>query len=240
MMDQAGSAFDKAIEAFGYDKKTGKFGDNISNFEVDEEGNLKFSDLNQQDAYDRLQDALKSGQDTIESLMDAIEKEEDVISDGIDKMADLVDRQVKAYDNVTDRLDSISSINDLLYGENEAGLSNKIAIDDASIDALGGKLQAINAGIGANEEIIKKFQDIADANGMTLEQLKTSNKTSQAEAEALQTAQDNITDLQQEQMNTEADLLKTIADRLETQAVKEAKSLANSLLGGDAQWMQEE
>lgn len=235
MMGQAESAFSKAIEAFGYDKDTGKFSDNISDFEIDEEGNLKFSDLTQQDAYDRLQDALESGQDTIESLMNAIEKEEDVISDGIDKMADLIDRQIEAYDNVTDRLDSISSINDLLYGESEFGLSNKIAIDDASIDALGGKLQTIGAGINANQEIINHFQKIASANEKSLEELKTSNIISQAEAESLQAAQDNITGLQQEQMDTEAELLETIASRLETQAVQEARSLANSLLGGDAQ-----
>lgn len=235
MMGQAESAFNKAIKAFGYDKDTGKFSDNISDFEIDEEGNLKFSDFTQRDAYDRLQDALESGQDTIESLMDAIEKEEDVISDGIDKMADLIDRQIEAYENVTDRLDSISSINDLMYGESEIGLSNKIAIDDASIEALQGKLQTINAGIGANQDVIDYFQKIANATGESLESLKTSEKISQAEAESLQTAQDNITGLQQEQMDTEAELLETIASRLETQATQEARNLANSLLGGDAQ-----
>lgn len=239
MMGQAESAFKKAQKAFGYDEETG-FSTNISDFEIDEEGNLKFSDLTQQDAYDRLQDALQSGQDTIESLMDAIEKEEDVISDGIDKMADLIDRQIEAYENVTDRLDSISSINDLMYGESEIGLSNKIAIDDASIEALQGKLQTINAGIGANQDVIDYFQKIANATGESLESLKTSEKISQAEAESLQTAQDNITGLQQEQMDTEAELLETIASRLETKAIQEAKNLANSLLGGDAQWMQEE
>ena len=35
MMGQAESAFNKAIEAFGYNKDTGKFSDNISDFEID-------------------------------------------------------------------------------------------------------------------------------------------------------------------------------------------------------------
>lgn len=208
---------------------------------ADYESGKTDGDFSEDAAYSNLTDALETAQNQLETMIEAVEDLRDSVGDGIDKMADLIESQSEKYDSVLDRLSSLNSISDLVYGENSnAGYETKIAIADASIDALSGKISTDQVGIDAYQSILDTYQAMADAQGMTLEELKQSNIISESESEAITEAQDNITELQQDQIDSEEELLENLISKLETQANQSADALANQLLGGNVSWMEEE
>ena len=193
---------------------------------IAKQGTDEYSEVTAQAAYDNLKDAMDRVQTVSESIIDSFESLNEVISDAIDTAEDIISRRFDSYDRLIDSIDSLSEQISLFYGEK--GYDYQLSANDLAVSAYNGQLDALSSGINYWQSIVDKLEETKQAN----------IHWSQENEEALQDAKDKITDLQSEQMDTEQSLLEKISERLEIQANKAANEFANSLLGGDVDWMQ--
>ena len=193
---------------------------------IAKQGTDEYSQVTAQAAYDNLKDAMDRVQTVSESIVDSFESLDEVISDAIDTAEDIISRRFDSYDGLIDSIDSLSEQISLFYGEK--GYDYQLSANDLAVSAYNGQLDALSSGINYWQSIVDKLEETKQAN----------IHWSQENEEALQDAKDKITDLQSEQMDTEQSLLEKISERLEIQANKAANEFANSLLGGDVNWMQ--
>ena len=193
---------------------------------IAKQGTDEYSEVTAQAAYDNLKDAMDRVQTVSESIIDSFESLNEVISDAIDTAEDIISRRFDSYDRLIDSIDSLSEQISLFYGEK--GYDYQLSANDLAVSAYNGQLDALSSGINYWQSIVDKLEETKQAN----------IHWSQENEEALQDAKNKITDLQSEQMDTEQSLLEKISERLEIQANKAANEFANSLLGGDVDWMQ--
>lgn len=181
--------------------------------------------LTQKDAQENLQ---KATEDVLKTLSDVVDYYDSLlknVSEASAKMDELIDDRLKAYDDIEDYLDTRLDQIQLLFGDNYGA---QVELYNRKIDVNMGKMAAISAALKAKQITVEKFEAFEAEN----------KKLSEEERKELQDARNEVTKLQQEQLNTETKLLQDISSKLKSQVSGEMKKAVNNMFGGnDVEWI---
>ena len=212
-IDSLNNAVNNAKEAFKADAKE-------SYKESPKKKGKNDTYVSEEQAKENLEKAIDVVMESIDKMIDNYNSIINVMGEASAKISDLIDKHLDKFNDVIDILDTRLEQMQLLVGDRYN--KQQVEFYDKKVDVNISKLSAIAQLIEKEQITVKEF-----------EQIEASNKElSTEQREALEAARDKINELQKEQLNTEAQLLQDIVDRLSLQTTEEMRQMVNSMFGG--------
>lgn len=185
--------------------------------------------LSEQAAFENLQEATGAIMDNLNNIIDYYNSLLETIEEASSKMDELIDGRLESFDHLEDYLDTRLDQLKLLFGERS--YEQQVQFYNQKIAVNTEKLASIGTAIEAKQVTVKALEEL-EATGKEL---------STEEREVLKNARDEVTSLQEKQLDTETQLLQDIADRLNSQLNAELDVTVSNLFGGeDIDWLSQQ
>jgi len=185
--------------------------------------------LSEQAAFENLQEATGAIMDNLNNIVDYYNSLLETIEEASSKMDELIDDRLESFDRLEDYLDTRLDQLKLLFGERS--YEQQVQFYNEKIAVNTEKLASISTAIEAKQATVKALEEL-EASGKEL---------STEEREVLRNARDEVTSLQEKQLDTETQLLQDIADRLNSQLNAELDVTVSNLFGGeDIDWLSQQ
>ena len=176
--------------------------------------------LSEQAAFENLQEATENVLSTLQDAIKYYDSLLDTVEEASNKMDDLIDGRLEEFNKLEDYLDTRLDQLKLLLGDKS--YENQTLLYNQKIEANMERMVSINAAIEAKQATVE-----------ALERLEASGKElSTEEREVLQNARDKVTELQEQQLETESKLLQDISEKLRAQTSAEMDKAVREMFNG--------
>ena len=196
------------------------------------DGNSKNADnekLSEQDALENLQEATENVLGTLQDAIKYYDSLLDTVEEASDKMDDLIDGRLGEFDKLEDYLDTRLDQIKLLLGDKS--YEDQTKLYNQKIETNMEKMVSISTAIEAKQATVEALKKL-EASGKEL---------STEERKTLQDAREKVTDLQNQQLETETKLLQDISEKLRTQTSAEMdKAIKGMFNGADVDWLSQQ
>ena len=185
--------------------------------------------LSEKAAFENLQEATENVLGTLQDAIKYYDSLLDTVEEASDKMDDLIDGRLSEFDKLEDYLDTRLDQIKLLLGDKS--YENQSLLYDEKIKTNMEKMVSINTAIEAKQATVEALNKL-EASGKEL---------STEEREALQKAREKVTELQEQQLETETKLLQDINEKLRAQTSAEMdKAVKGMFNGADVDWLSQQ
>ena len=176
--------------------------------------------LSEQAAFENLQEATENVLSTLQDAIKYYDSLLDTVEEASNKMDDLIDGRLEEFDKLEDYLDTRLDQLKLLLGDKS--YENQTLLYNQKIETNMERMVSINAAIEAKQATVE-----------ALERLEASGKElSTEEREVLQNARNKVTELQEQQLETESKLLQDISEKLRAQTSAEMDKAVKEMFNG--------
>ena len=185
--------------------------------------------LSQEAAQKNLTESVSNILDSLTKMTEYYDGLLEGINDASSKMDELIDMQVDQFDRILDVLDSRLDQIKLLMGDKDYETQTRFYNQKIATNIE--KMATIAAAIEAKQATVKE-----------LEKLEVENtELSNEDRAVLIEARNKVNELQQEQIDTETNLLEDIASKLESETSAAMRDMVNSMFGSsDTDWLSQQ
>ena len=175
--------------------------------------------LSQTDAAENLKEATEEVLKSLDQIISNYNSLLKVIEEASGKMDELIDKRLREFDRLEKYLDTRFDQMILLFGNRN--YQEQADFYDRRIDINQAKMQSILTSIDKKQVTVTKYEEME----------KAGIKLSEDEQKILDSAKEEITNLQEQQLDTETKILQDSQNRLKAQAQASLDDLAKQIFG---------